>query len=157
MYVIFIYLFVLCYLCFCLLIFSILLFVVVNFVIAYSFFNLFHCSCSGSSMYFAFFFLVIRTLLFMCLCCHCLLKPYYSFVVITLYLFLFLFSLLTHCVSYSSYCHRYLSDLALVLLVWLLIPVWQQNFHLQNTKPILLLLFQSLRDLQEILLEIERY
>ena len=50
-----------------------------------------------------------------CLCCHCLLEPYYSFAIITLYLFLFLFSLLTHCVSYSSYCHRYLYDLALVL------------------------------------------
>ena len=54
-----------------------------------------------------------------CLCCHCLLEPY-LFAVITLYLFLFLFSLLTHCVSYSSYCHRYLYDLALTLLVWLL-------------------------------------
>ena len=33
---------------------------------------------------------------------------------------MFLFSLLTHCVSYSGYCHRYLYDSALVLLVWLL-------------------------------------
>ena len=53
-------------------------------------------------------------------CCHCLLEPYYSFTIITLYLFLFLFSLLTYCVSYSSYCRRYLDNLALGLLVWLL-------------------------------------
>ena len=84
----------------------------------YSFFNLFYCRCSGSSMYFTFF---CRLPELCCLCCQCLLEPYYSFAVITLYLFLFLFSLLTHCVSYSGYCHCYLYDLALVLLVWLLI------------------------------------
>ena len=56
-----------------------------------------------------------------CSCYHCLLEPYYSFAIITLYLFLLLFSLLTHCVSYSSYGHCYFYDLALVLLVWLLI------------------------------------
>ena len=53
-----------------------------------------------------------------CLCCHCVLKPC-PFAIVALYLFLFLFSLLTHCIS-KSYCHRYLYDLALVLLVWLL-------------------------------------
>ena len=33
---------------------------------------------------------------------------------------MFLFSLLTHYVFYSSYCYRYLYNLALVLLVFLL-------------------------------------
>ena len=55
-----------------------------------------------------------------CLCCHCLFEPYYLFAIITLYLFLLLFSLLAYCVSNSSYCHRYLYDIALILLVWLL-------------------------------------
>ena len=48
------------------------------------------------------------------------LEPCCPFAIVVLYLFLFLFSLLTHCVSNSSYCHRYLCDLLLVLLVWLL-------------------------------------
>ena len=101
---------------FCLLILFILLFVVVDVVLAYSFRNLFHCSCPGSLYILLFCRLSERC----CLCCHCLLEPYYSFAIINLYLFPFLFSFLTHCVSYSSYCHHYLHNLALVLLVWLL-------------------------------------
>ena len=54
-FILFIYLFVLCYLCFCLLILLLLLFVLVDVAVAYSFFNSFHCGCSGSSMYFTFF------------------------------------------------------------------------------------------------------
>ena len=41
------------------------------------------------------------------------------FAIVALYLFLFLFSLFTHCIS-KSYCHRYLYDLPLILLAWLL-------------------------------------
>ena len=108
LFILFIYLFVLCYLCFCLLILLILLFVVVD--VAYSFFNSFHCSCSGSSNYFT-FLSVVRTLLFML---PLFIRTLLESAIITLYLFLFLFSLLTHCVSYSSYFHRYLYDLALV-------------------------------------------
>ena len=52
--------------------------------------------------------------------CKPLLELYYPFAIINLYLFLFLFSLLNHCVSNSSHFHRYLYDLALVLLAWLL-------------------------------------
>ena len=59
------------------------------------------------------------TYILYCRCCHCVLKPCCPFAIVALYLFLFLFSLLTHCIS-KSYCHRYLCDLALVLLVWLL-------------------------------------
>ena len=54
LFILFIYLFVLCYVYFCLLIILVLLFVFVDVVVAYSFFNSFHCSCSGSSMYFTF-------------------------------------------------------------------------------------------------------
>ena len=54
-----------------------------------------------------------------CLCCHCEFEPSCPFVIVALYLFLFLFSLLTHCIS-KSYCRRYLYDLVLALLVWLL-------------------------------------
>ena len=100
---------------FCLLIFLILLFLVVGLVVAYSFFDLFHCSCSGSSMYF-----FCRLSELCCLCCHCLSELYYSFAIITLYLYLFLFSSLTHSVSYSRYCYCYLYHLALVLLISLL-------------------------------------
>ena len=63
-FILFINLFVLCYLCFCLLILLILLFSVVYAFATYLFFNSFHCSCSGSSMYFSFLSL-IRNLLFM--------------------------------------------------------------------------------------------
>ena len=112
-----IYLFVLCHLYFCLLTLPIVLFVVVDVVVAYSFFNLFYCSCSGSSMYFNFLTFNRTSLFMLALFIRTL---YYSFGIIILYLFLFLFSLLTLCVSYSNYCHPYLYDLALVLLVWLL-------------------------------------
>ena len=108
-----IYSFVLSYHCFCLLA-LISLFLVV--VAACSFFNSFHCSCSCSSMSFTF----LSVIKFCCLCCHRFLEPYCLFTIITLYLFLFLFGLLTHCLFYTSYCHRYLYDLALVILVWLL-------------------------------------
>ena len=70
--------------------------------------------------YFYVLYFFCRLSVLCCLRCHCLLEHYYSFAIIILYLFLFLFSLLTHCVSYSSYCHRCLYDLALTLLVWLL-------------------------------------
>ena len=61
--ILFIYLFALCHICFCLLILLILLFVFVDFVVAYLFFNSFHCSCSGFSIYFT-FLSAISTLLF---------------------------------------------------------------------------------------------
>ena len=110
----FIYLFALCYICFCLMMLLILLFAVVDVVaVAYSVFNSFHCSCSGFSMYFTF----CRLSVLCCLCCHCVLEPF-PFAFVALYLFLFLFNLLNHCVSNSSYCHRYLYDLVLVLLLW---------------------------------------
>ena len=66
-------------------------------------------------MYFT-FLPVVGTLLFMLLLCiEVLFSVWHRF----LYLLLVLFSLLTHCIS-KSYCCRYLYDLALVLLVWLL-------------------------------------
>ena len=112
LFILFIYLFALCYICFCLLILLILLFVVVDIVVSYSFFNSFHCSCSGFSMYFI-FLLVISTLLFILPLCigASLSRCHRCFV-----LFLFLFSLLAHCVFNSRYCHCCLYDLALVLL-----------------------------------------
>ena len=83
LFILFIYLFVLCYLCFCLLVFLILLFVVVDFVVAYSFFNLFHCSWLWFIYVFYFFFFVsvIRTLLFMLPLF--IRTPHYSFAIIT--------------------------------------------------------------------------
>ena len=63
--------------------------------------------------------LFCELLVLCCLCCHCVFKPCCPFTIAALYLFLFLFSLLTHRIS-KSYCHCYLYDLALVLLVWLL-------------------------------------
>ena len=93
----------------------ILLFAVGDVVaVAYSVFNSFHCSCSGFSTYFTF----CRLSVLCCLCCHRVLEPCFPFAFAALYLFLFLFNLLKHCVSNSGYCHRYLYDLALVLLVW---------------------------------------
>ena len=81
LFILFIYLFALCYIYFCLLILSVLFFVVV--VVAYSFFNSFHCSCSGFSMYFT-FLLVISTLLFMLsLCIRTFYPCYYYFVFIS--------------------------------------------------------------------------
>ena len=59
------------------------------------------------------------TYILCCLCCHCVRQPRSLFAIVALYLFLFLFSLLTQCTP-KGYCHRYLYDLALVLLVWLL-------------------------------------
>ena len=59
------------------------------------------------------------TYILCCLCCHCVWQPRSLFAIVALYLFLFLFSLLTQCTS-KGYCHHYLYDLALVLLVWLL-------------------------------------
>ena len=79
-------------------------------------FNSFHCSCSGFSMYFT-SLSVVGTLLFMVpLCIGALLSVCHRCFVFAPVLF----SLLTQCVSYSSYCHCYLYNLALVLLVWLL-------------------------------------
>ena len=127
LFILFTYLFALCYLYFCLFMLSILLFVVVDVVVTNSFFNSFHCSCSGSSVYFTFF---CRLSVLCCLCCHCLLELYFSFSIITLYLFLFLFTLLTHCVSDSNYFHRYLYDLGLVLFVWLLTLLVQPHLSL---------------------------
>ena len=95
---------ILCYIRFCLFILLILLFAVVNVVAAYSFLNLFHCSCPGFSMYFMFFYV------FCCLCCHCVLEHCFPFSIAVF---------LTHCIS-KIYCHRYLYDLALAFVVWLL-------------------------------------
>ena len=77
--------------------------------------NSFRCSCSAFSMYFTFY----RLSVLCCLCCHCVFEPCCPFAIVALYLFLFLFSFSSHCIS-KNYCHRYLYDLALVLLVWLL-------------------------------------
>ena len=51
-----------------------------------------------------------------CLCSHCVLEPYYSFAIITLYLFLFLFSFLTHCYSLFNSFHCSCSDFLCILL-----------------------------------------
>ena len=81
------------YLRICLLILLILLFAVVDVAVAHSFFNLFHCSCSGSSMYFTFLSL-IRTLLFMLpLFTRTLLFIYYHYFVFISVLIQFLNSL----------------------------------------------------------------
>ena len=88
LFILFIYLFALCYHCFCLFILLILLFVKV--VVACSFLHSFWFFYVF--YFFAFLPLFIRILLFIC---------YHLYL---LYL------------SYSSYCHRYLYDLALVLL-----------------------------------------
>ena len=65
-FILFTYLFILCYLCLFLLILLILLFAAVDVIVAYSLFNSVECSCSGSSIYFA-FLLVIKSLLFILL------------------------------------------------------------------------------------------
>ena len=111
----FIYLFI-CFMLylFCLLILLILLFVVV--VVAYSF--LIHSIVVVLG--FLCILLLCLLLVHCCLWCHCVLESCCPFAIVALYLLLFLFSLLTQCVSYSSYCHCYLYNLALVLLVWLL-------------------------------------
>ena len=63
LFIMFIYFFALRYIFFCLLMLLTLLFVV-DVIVAYFFLNSFHCSCSGSSMYFT-FLSVISSLLFM--------------------------------------------------------------------------------------------
>ena len=115
LFIVFIYLFALCYICFCLFILLILFLLLLRLLLFFVFLNSFYCSCSGFSMYFT-CFPFVGTLLFMLPLC---IGAFLSVCHRSLYLLLFLFSLLTHCIP-KSYCHRYLYDLALVLLAWLL-------------------------------------
>ena len=119
--------------------FSIYLYYIVSLLLSVDIINFKFCSCCYCCLfifpfislqlfrffylfYFIFLFYVIliycRLSVLCCWCCQYLLAP-------------FLFSLLTHRVSFLSYCHCYLHDSALILLVWLLIPL-VYNFLYDN-------------------------
>ena len=120
--------------------FSIYLYYMVSLLLSVDIINFNVCSCCYCCLliFFIHFVVVVPVLLFIlfhfiffyaisiycrlsvlfCWCCQYLLAP-------------FLFSFLTHRVSYLSYCHCCLYNSALVLLVWLLIPL-VYNFLYDN-------------------------